>query len=336
VRSCIEESRREQLRPFVAAPALLFVTGPPTVTTSTVNLSPANALRIVGTTAIVLLLAFAATVLVGVRLVRPLRALTDAAHLPVDRQRPVPVTTRDEIGHLATAFNDLSARRQDLERQRKAMVGDIAHELRTPLTNIRTWLEAARDGVTPVDAPFLDLLVEESVLLHHVIDDLRDLAAADAGQLPVHPEPTFVADTLAQVLDAHRGAAEARGVRLAAVDDADPEVFVDAVRLRQLVGNLVSNAIRHTPPGGAVTVTTHLRDGRLVIDVSDTGTGIAAADLPKVFDRFWRADASRSRESGGSGLGLAIARQIARAHGGEVRVASEVGHGSTFTVDLPV
>jgi two-component system sensor histidine kinase BaeS len=336
VRSCVEESRREQLRPFVAAPALLFVTGPPTVTTSTVNLSPANALRIVGTTAIVLLLAFAATVLVGVRLVRPLRALTDAAHQPVDRQRPVPVTTRDEIGHLATAFNDLSARRQDLERQRKAMVGDIAHELRTPLTNIRTWLEAARDGVTPVDAPFLDLLVEESVLLHHVIDDLRDLAAADAGQLPVHPEPTFVADTLAQVLDAHRGAAESRGVRLTAVDDADPEVFVDAVRLRQLVGNLVSNAIRHTPPGGAVTVTTRLRDGRLVIDVADTGTGIAAADLPKVFDRFWRADASRSRESGGSGLGLAIARQIARAHGGEVRVASEVGHGSTFTVDLPV
>ncbi len=335
VHSCVDDSRRAQLKPYVAPPALLFVTGSATVAYTTVNLSRVNALRIAGTAAGVLLLALVATILVGVRLVRPLRLLTDAAHLPVDSQEPVPVTTHDEIGYLAAAFNDLTERRRELERQRKAMVGDIAHELRTPLTNIRTWLEAARDGVVDVDPQLLGLIVEESVLLQHVVDDLRDLAAADAGQLRVHPEPVFVRDMVGQVLDAHRGAAEAGRVRLDLVGDADPEAVVDPVRLRQLLGNLVSNAIRHTPSGGSVTVRTALRDGRLVIEVADTGSGIAAGDLPKVFERFWRADLSRSRQSGGSGLGLSIARQIARAHGGDLTVTSTPGHGTTFTTDLP-
>ncbi|WP_426505572.1 ATP-binding protein [Dactylosporangium sp. McL0621] len=335
VRSCLEESRRTQLQPFVAPPALLFVTGPATVARSAVTISRSNALQIASTAAGVLVLALAATVVVGVRLVRPLRRLTDAARLPLDRQAQVPVTTRDEIGYLATAFNDLSERRRELERQRRAMVADIAHELRTPLTNIRTWLEAARDGVTAADPAFLELLVDESVLLQHVIDDLRDLAAADAGQLRVHPEPTFVRDAVGQVLDAHRSAAAAGGVRLTQTGDEDPEAFVDPVRLRQLVGNLVANAIRHTPPGGSVTARSAVADGRLVIEVADTGPGIAAADAPRVFDRFWRADRSRSRSSGGSGLGLPIARQIARAHGGDLTVTSDPGHGATFIADLP-
>ncbi len=334
-RRCIEDSRRKQLQPFVAPPALLFVTGPAPAPAPAVNLSPANTLRIVGTTTVVLVLAFVATIVVGVRLVRPLRRLTEAARQPADRQQRVPVTTRDEIGYLATAFNDLAERRRALEQQRNAMVSDIAHELRTPLTNIRFWLEAARDGVTDVDPEVLDLLVEESILLHHVIDDLRDIAAADAGNLRIHPEPTFVRDVLGQVLDAHRGAAEAAGVRLDLAGDADPEANVDQVRLRQIVGNLVSNAIRYTPAGGSVTVRVELRGQRLAIEVTDTGSGIAAADLPKVFDRFWRADRSRSRATGGSGLGLPIARQFARAHDGDITVASRAGHGSTFTVDLP-
>ena len=139
---CVADSRRAQLRPYVAPPALLFVTGR-AVAAPAVDLSPANRLRIAGTTAIILVLAIIATVVVGLRLVRPLRLLTVAARQPVDRQGPVPVTTRDEIGYLATALNDLAARREALEQQRKAMVGDIAHELRTPLTNIRTWLETA-------------------------------------------------------------------------------------------------------------------------------------------------------------------------------------------------
>ncbi|WP_305787171.1 sensor histidine kinase [Symbioplanes lichenis] len=328
---CLDEARRAQLQPYVAPPALLFVTGQ-AVPAPSVDLSPGNRLRIVATAAAVLVVACAVTVVAGLRLVRPLRVLTAAARRPVESQQAVPVTTRDEIGYLATAFNDLAERRQAVERQRQAMVNDIAHELRTPLTTIRTWLETARDGAVPVDAEVLDLLVEEAVLLHHVVDDLRDLAAAEAGNLRVHPSPTYVKDLLEQVLDAHRTAA----VTLALHASGDPEVTVDPVRLRQIVGNLVSNAVRHTPPGGSVTVDLSVRESRLRIAVTDTGTGISAEDLPKVFDRFWRADTSRTRATGGSGLGLAIARQLARAHGGDVTALSTPGIGSTFTVDIPV
>ncbi|MDR7279239.1 sensor histidine kinase [Catenuloplanes atrovinosus] len=332
VRECIEDARRTQLRPHVAPPALLFVTGPSAPPPAGVPLSTANTLRIAGTALVILLLTLAATALVGLRLVRPLRALTDAARQPADRQRPVPITTRDEIGYLAAAFNDLSERRHALEAQRKAMVNDIAHELRTPLTNIRTWLETARDGAVEVDQEVLDLLVEESVLLHHVVDDLRDIAALEAGSLRVHPEPTYVRDLLEQLLDAHRGTGTATLTLDAA---ADPEVYVDPVRLRQIVGNLVSNAMRHTPAGGTVTVRLETRPGRLVIAVADTGPGISPTDLPRVFDRFWRADGSRSRTTGGTGLGLPIARQLARAHGGDITATSTPGHGATFTVILP-
>jgi two-component system, OmpR family, sensor histidine kinase BaeS len=332
---CLEDSRRTQLQPFVAPPALLFVAGPAPAAAPTVNLSSANTLRILATTSVILVLAFAATTVVGLRLVRPLRRLTDAARQPADRQQRVPVVAGDEIGYLAAAFNDLSDRRRALEQQRNAMVSDIGHELRTPLTNIRFWLEAARDGITEVDSDVLDRLVEESILLQHVVDDLRDIAAAEAGTLRVHPEATFVRDVLGQVLEAHGKAAEAAGVRLDLAGDADPEAVVDPVRLRQIVGNLVSNAIRHTPAGGSVTVRFDVRPQYLAIEVTDTGTGIAEDDLPKVFDRFWRADRSRSRATGGSGLGLPIARQLARAHGGDITVASGPGEGSTFTVHLP-
>lgn len=335
VQRCLEDSRRAQLRPYVAAPALLFVAGPAAAPAPAVTMSTANTLRIAGTAGLILVLTVAATILVGGRLVRPLRLLTEAARAPVDQQQPVPVTTRDEIGYLATTFNDLTDRRRALEQQRKAMVNDIAHELRTPLTNIRTWLEIARDGAVEVDSDALDLLVEEAILLHHVVDDLRDIAAADAGNLRVYPEPTFIGDLLGQTMEAHRTAAEVARVRLELTGDDDLVAVVDPVRLRQIVGNLVANAIRHTPAGGTVHIRFSQRQERLVIEVTDTGTGIADEDLPKVFERFWRADASRSRVTGGSGLGLSIARQLARAHGGDLTATSRPDQGSTFTVDLP-
>jgi len=323
---CVSESRRAQLRPYVAPPALLFVTGRATPAPS-VDLSPLNQLKIAVTAGLVLVLAIIATVVVGRRLVRPLRLLAEAARQPVDRQGAVPVTTRDEIGHLATAFNDLSARREALEQQRTAMVNDIAHELRTPLTTIRTWLETARDGAVELDPEAVDLLVEEAILLHHVVDDLRDIAAADAGSLRIHREHTYIRDLLEQ---AHLGGADVTVI-------ADPELmaYVDPVRLRQTVGNLVGNALRYTPPDGQVTIHAEIIDNRLIIRVTDTGPGIAPEDLTRVFDRFWRADTSRSRATGGSGLGLPIARQLARAHGGDITVASRPGVGSTFTIDVP-
>jgi signal transduction histidine kinase len=328
VGGCLEKSRRTMLQPYVAPAALLFVTDPAAGADQTrFTLSRENTIRIVATTGAVLLATIGVTVLVGRRLVRPLRALTDAAA----RHDPAPVSTQDEIGRLARALNDSTERRDRAEAQRRAMVSDVAHELRTPLTNIRSWLEAAQDDLAPTDAQLLGLLHEEAVLLQHIIDDLSDLAEADAGTLRIHPEPVRVRDVLTQVVDGHRAPAHAAGVHLSVAVDGDPVLAADAVRLRQVVGNLVSNGIRYTPRGGSVTVGASGSE----ITVRDTGVGIAAADLPRIFDRFWRADESRSRSTGGSGLGLAIARKLAEAHGGSIEVASIPGVGTTFTIRLP-
>ena len=336
VDACLQKSRQKQLEKYVAAPALLFVTDEPAGVAPVFNLTRANAIRIGAVTGAVLVVTVLITVLVGRRLVRPLRALTEAARQPVDDQSRVPVTTNDEIGYLAAALNELAARREQTEALRKTMVSDVAHELRTPLTNIRSWLEAAQDGLARLDPQLLSLLLEEAVLLQHIIDDLRDLAAADAGDLRLHREPVYVNDILEQVAEAHRGPAETAGVQLYAQPTADPEVLLDGTRLRQLVGNLVANAVRHTGAGGSVTIRSEVTGGDLSIAVADTGTGIAPADLPRVFDRFWRADDSRTRSTGGSGLGLAIARKLAEAHGGGITVESTLGAGSVFTIRLPV
>jgi two-component system sensor histidine kinase BaeS len=327
VHGCIESGRRTQLRPYVAPRALLFVTAPGPGRT-TLTLSGGSIGRIVAVTGAVLLATVAVTVLVGRRLVRPLRNLADAAEL----RTPAPVSTRDEIGRLARALNDSAERRERAEAQRRTMVNDVAHELRTPLSNIRTWLEAAQDDLAPTDAQLLAMLHEEALLLQHIIDDLGDLADADAGTLRINPEPTCLRDVLMHVVDSHQGSAYAAGVRLELTVVGDPVVPADQVRLRQVLGNLVSNAIRYTPPGGSVMVGAH----DTTISVRDTGVGIAPDELPKIFDRFWRADESRSRVTGGSGLGLAIARQLTEAHGGTIEVESEPGRGTLFTVRLPV
>ena len=335
VQRCIDSSRREQLAGYVAPAALLFAGTPNPVSGSEFELSRANTVRIAGVTALVLLLTVLITVAVGARLVRPLRALADAVRSSGDQQILEPVTRTDEIGYLTNAFRDLSQRRQRAEAQRKAMVSDIAHELRTPLNNIRGWLEAAEDGVAEVDHTLTSSLLEEALLLQHVIDDLQDLAEAEAGELQLHVETVAVADLLEQVASAQRARSEAAGVLLATHVDGDLRAEVDPVRMRQAIGNLVSNAIRHSPPGQTVTLRAHRRGDRLRLDVVDHGSGITAEERPHVFDRFWRAEKSRSRQTGGSGLGLAIVRQLVQAHGGEVGVVSEPGIETVFSIDLP-
>ncbi|WP_416984967.1 sensor histidine kinase [Streptomyces sp. T028] len=336
VQRCVDTARREQLAPYVAPPALLFVATPAGSAEPGFHLSSANKVRLAGVAALVLVLTVAVTVTVGTRLVRPLRALTDAARRPTQQHLRVPVTTHDEIGHLAAAFNDLSERRERVEVQRKAMVSDVAHELRTPLSTIRSWLEAAQDGLAASDEAFVASLLEEALLLQHIVDDLQHLAQADAGRLRLHPEPLRLRELLDQVTTAHRGRAETAGVTLTTHTEDAPTLYADPVRLRQTIGNLLSNAIRHTPPGGAVTLRCRRVGDEVVIEVADTGTGIAAADLPRVFDRFWRADKSRSRQTGGSGLGLAIVRQLTEAHGGTVSVTSTPNTRTVFTLRLPL
>ncbi|MFJ3326048.1 sensor histidine kinase [Streptomyces griseus] len=358
IASCVGTARSEQLSSYVASPALLFIGDEGGATLPGFDLSPANTAKIAGAAALVLALTVGASVFAGTRLVRPLHALTGAAQRMRDGEQPasVPVSGDDEVGRLAAAFNDMSAHRARLEEQRKAMVSDVAHELRTPLSNIRGWLEAAQDGLADPDPAFVSSLLEEAVQLQHIIDDLQDLAAADAGVLRLHPEPVGVRELLSQVAAAHQARAENAGVTLAvavavAATDPEPALRADPVRLRQAVGNLVSNAVRHTPEGGRVTLSAYASDasegggegddegkacdGTVVIEVQDTGSGIPAEDLPHVFDRFWRAEKSRSRRTGGSGLGLAIVRKLVEAHGGAVEATSTEGEGSTFVLRLP-
>ncbi|MFD8720205.1 sensor histidine kinase [Streptomyces sp. NPDC059629] len=357
-KSCLDSGRREQLAPYVAPPALLFVRGPRGTATTFLDLSVGNRTRIVEVTGSVLLVSLVVTVLAGTQVVRPLRALASTARRITDGDLTarVKVTGRDEIARVAAAFNTMSEHRERSEELRKAMVNDVAHELRTPLSNIRGWLEAAEDGLAVPDQALLSSLLDEAVLLQHVIDDLRDLAAADAGELRLHPELIDVADLLSQVTTAHHSRAVGAGVRLLTEVEttAGDPLFAtaDPLRLRQAVGNLVSNAVRHTPRGGTVTLrartseaggadrrgdtrTTGPGRSRTVIEVADTGSGISAEDLPLVFDRFWRADKSRNRQSGGSGLGLSIVRKLAEAHGGEVTAVSVPGRGSVFSISLP-
>ncbi|MFI9829039.1 sensor histidine kinase [Streptomyces sp. NPDC051913] len=334
LQNCVDSARRAQLDPYVAPTAELFLGGGDR-TAVRFDMSPANKAKVVGVAGLVLAVTVAVTAVVATRLVRPLRALTAAAQQPPQLHVRVPVTTRDETGILAAAFNDLTERRERLEDQRKAMVSDIAHELRSPLTNIRGWLEVTKDGVVAPAPELLASLHEEALVLQRIIDDLQDLAAADAGTLRLQREPVRADELLGQVAAAHRVAADTAGVTLRTGTDGEPWLDADPVRMRQALGNLVSNALRHTPVGGVVTLAARCEGDDVVLEVTDTGSGIAPEDLPQVFDRFWRAEKSRSRRTGGSGLGLPIVRHLMAAHGGTVEVASEPGAGSVFTLRVP-
>ncbi|WP_405101762.1 sensor histidine kinase [Micromonospora sp. NBC_01412] len=337
VNGCLSTARRDQLAGYVAPPALLFVTQPGTpAPVGGFDLSPANRLRIFGVAGLVLLVAVSVTVLVGMRLVRPLHALTAAAGRMRDGDTTarVEVTGRDEIARLGDAFNAMAEQRRHVEELRRDMVGDIAHEMRTPVTNIRGWLEAAEDGVVALDRELVTSLLEEAMLLQHVIDDLQDLSAADAGELRLYPHRIEVPELLHAVADAFAPAAERAGVALA-VAAMPGTLTADPIRLRQAVGNLVTNAIRHTPPGGRITLSSRTEGERVVVAVSDTGPGIPEDERALVFERFWRAEKSRSRQTGGSGLGLAIVRKIAEAHGGTATVSGAPGSGAVFTLHLP-
>lgn len=213
--------------------------------------------------------------------------------------------------------------------------GDIAHELRTPLANLRGYLEALSDGVLSPSSELFVSLHEEAVLQQRVVDDLQELALAEAGALRYRNAAVDVADLLESCQVAHHAVPEAHDVVLRVETAGELTVRGDSDRLRQAITNLVSNALNATPPDGSVTLRGRRVADRVLVEVLDTGHGIAPADQVKVFDRFWRADAARGRRTGGSGLGLAITREFVTAHGGTITVASEPGAGTVFTISLP-
>ncbi|WP_440901575.1 sensor histidine kinase [Actinosynnema sp.] len=334
--ACALAARREQLASHVAQPALLFLTAPTGGEPRPIDLSTAGATRIALTGAGILVVAGLASWGTATAVVRSVRALTAAARRMTGGDRSVRVREPSgEVGELAGAFNALSERLAEVERQRRAMVSDVAHELRTPLANITGWLEATQDGLAEPDPALIAMLLEEAFLLQHMVDDLRDLAQADAGALRLHREPVDVVELVAQTAAAHRVSARAQGVRLEAACAGELVLHGDPVRLRQVLANLVGNAVRHTPSGGSVVVRGRGGGGVVVLEVVDTGEGLAPEDLARVFARFWRADPSRNRATGGSGLGLAISRHLVELHGGSVVAESEPGVGSVFRVVLP-
>ncbi|MFD4676177.1 sensor histidine kinase [Lentzea sp. NPDC058450] len=328
---CMESARREQLRPFVAEYAHLFITEPTSGAPQAIDLSTTGTNRIILVALGILALAGFASWVTATQLVRPIRALTAATKRTAEGDRTARVDGgAGEIGQLAKSFNSMSEKLAETERQRQAMVSDVAHELRTPLGNITGWLEATQDGLAEPDPHLIGMLLEESLLLQRLVDDLHDLAQADAGTLRLHPEPIALDDVVDQVVNAQQN----REILLRA-ETTPVHLSADPVRLRQALGNLVANAVRYTPPGGEVVVRLFQWQDRAILEVADTGTGIAPEDVPHVFDRFWRADKSRSRRTGGSGLGLAITRHLVEAHGGTVSVTSTLGEGSTFRISLP-
>jgi signal transduction histidine kinase len=265
----------------------------------------------------------------------PLRALTRAAHRLTEGETPqVEVHSRDEIGELGQAFNTMARALARQETLRRNLMADIAHELRTPLSVMRGDLEALLDGVFAPTPEALASLQEETLLLSRLVDDLRALAQAEAGQLRLERQPTDLADLLRGVVASFDLQAGSQGQTLVLDTPPNlPAVDVDPQRVRQVVANLLSNALRHAAESGRVTVSALLQPGEVQVSVADDGPGIATEDLPHVFDRFWRAGGARVE---GSGLGLAITRELVRAHGGYTWVESGPGQGSRFYFTLPL
>lgn len=271
----------------------------------------------------------------------PLRRLAEAAQAVARRDFSMKVREEgsQEIVEVARAFNEMTAALAEAERLRQNMVADVAHELRTPLSVLQGSLQAILDDVYPLDKAEIARLYEETRLLSRLVDDLRDLALADAGQLRLNLRPVAVVPIVQATAESLRAVAEAQGVTLSLqLPEGLPPVQADPERLGQVLRNLLVNALQHTPAGGSVTVQAEETQEGVQVSVADTGRGIAPEDLPHVFERFWRGDPSRARASPwseGTGLGLSIVQSLIAAHGGRIWVESELGKGSVFRFVLP-
>ncbi|MBF8256136.1 MAG: hypothetical protein HW375_1043 [Anaerolineales bacterium] len=271
-------------------------------------------------------------------LTRPLRDLTHAARAVAagDFERKVVIGSRDELGTLAEAFNQMSRALAASQRLRRQMTADIAHELRTPLSIILGHLDAVEDGVLTGSADTTRIIREETERLARLVEDLRTLTRADAGELALARRPIDIGDLVARAVSAYQPQATTADVDLTAETQAGLEpIELDPDRMLQVLNNLVANALFHTPAGGRIVVRGTMASSGIRLTVQDSGPGFPPEDVGRVFDRFYRSDDARRREDGGSGLGLTIARSIVEAHGGTIEAQNTPGEGAAIIIELP-
>ena len=264
------------------------------------------------------------------RVLGPLQKMIDITRKIAagDYSARVPIKSQDEVGQLAGAFNRMADSLQQIEQLRKSMTIDVAHELRTPLTNIQGYLEALIDGVVSASRETYDLLLEETLRLVRLVEDILQLAKADAARADLQKETILLKELIELVIDSFRSRFDQKniGVEMQFGQSADA-VRADPTKLTQVVRNLIQNAWEYTPTGGIVRISTRLRSNEIRVVFSNTGGEIAEKDLPFIFERFFRGEKSRSREHGGAGIGLAIVKELIEAHGGQV--GAEISAGQT-------
>ena len=269
---------------------------------------------------------------------QPLRDMASAAGSMAmgEYGHRVTTTSRDEVGQLAHAFNRMAAELESVERQRRDLVANAAHELKTPITAMHAHLENLLDGVEQPDPETLEVMLGQAERLGRLVDQLSDLSRLESGDVPLHRGRVAIAPLVDRVVSEIEVARAVRGVRVESeISDQVPAALADAERVHQVLFNLLDNAVRFTPAGGRVSVTAEGHDGSVQVRVADTGVGIPAEHLPRLFERFYRVDSARSRDDGGTGIGLAIARSVIEAHGGRIWAESRPGEGSVFVFELP-
>lgn len=273
------------------------------------------------------------------RILRPVQALTQAAQLlgSGDLTQRAQIHGDDELAELGRTFNSMASSLESTEQSRKAMTADIAHELRNPLSVQRAHLEAMQDGVFPVTAENLQPILEQNLLLTRLVEDLNTLALVDSGQLVLQRSLTDFTELVQRVMERFRPQAIANQINLDLNPNQAnlPPLSIDSLRVEQIIGNLLSNAFRYTPENGRIELSVVADRKSLRLAVHDSGEGIPPDVLPHIFERFYRADRSRSRSMGGSGLGLAIARKLAEAHGGSLGAENHPSGGAVFSLTLP-
>ncbi len=273
------------------------------------------------------------------QMTRPLRQLSSATReITAGKwEHQVEIHSKDVIGQLGKDFNTMAQKLHRSEALRQRMIADIAHELRTPLTVLQGNLQGLREGVFEPEPKFFSSLHDECVLLSRLVNDLRDLSLAEAGELYLNSQLQSIEPLIDRALKHLHPLFEQQRISLCREIEVElPPLFVDSDRVVQILINLLSNALRYTPAGGKITIRAECMSQSVQVSILDTGLGIRKEDLSNVFERFWRADSSRDRKSGGSGLGLAIIKNLIEAHGGAIWVNSEEGIGTCFTFSLPI